>query len=315
MSDDNLYSVTLTRDNANIGILAIQEYLVSLQSERSRKTMVYCLNIAMSALNTTVEEFNWGGLKDSLVAAIVTRLTQDYAPASVNIILVALKAVARRLWAHDVISTRDYELIKKVKGARGSRVHKGRALNEAELNELFEELDSYASSKAIRDRAIISCLLGCGLRRAEIAELQFDNVHLNEDDPYLTIIGKGNKERKCYIPDETVERLKEWFFIRKDTPGACFSLVDKHDNVLEKKLTPYRIYRITQDWANKINMKRWTPHDLRRTYASNLLGMGVDINTVKNMMGHASITTTQIYDRRGDDSMRKAVHLMNRKAG
>jgi len=62
-------------------------------------------------------------------------------------------------------------------------------------------------------------------------------------------------------------------------------------------------------------MKRWTPHDLRRTYASNLLGMGVDINTVKNMMGHASITTTQIYDRRGDDSMRKAVHLVNRKGG
>ena len=49
MSEDYLYSLTLTRDNANIGILAIQEYLVSLQSERSRKTMVYCLNIAMTA--------------------------------------------------------------------------------------------------------------------------------------------------------------------------------------------------------------------------------------------------------------------------
>ena len=315
MDTNNSSALTTTGDNGNIGILAIQEYLVSLQSERSRRTMVYSLRIAMSAMNTTIEEFNWLNLKDSLVSAIVTRLSQNYAPASVNVILVALKAVARRLWAHEYLSTRDFELIQQVKGVRGSRVHKGRALNDNEISELFKEMDQYASSRAVRDRAIFSCLLECGLRRTEVAELRFENIHLNEDDPYLTIIGKGNKERICYIPDNTVERFREWFELRGNNDGHCFYLVNKYDKVREKELTPYRVYRITQDWVAKINMKKWTPHDLRRTYASNLLDMGVDINTVKNMMGHASITTTQIYDRRGNESMKKAVHMINRKAG
>ena len=66
-----------------------------------------------------------------------------------------------------------------------------------------------------------------------------------------------------------------------------------------------------EEWAEQLGMKEWTPHDMRRTYATNLLNLGIDIVTVKDMMGHSSIATTQRYDKRGTDKMRAAVQKLN----
>ena len=225
--------------------------------------------------------------------------------------LAALKGVACRLWVNNILSTLDYELLLRVKSVRGSRLTRGRALSRQEVDEVFSGLKQSASSASYRDRAMLSVMVECGLRHAEVAGLLYQNVHLDEEDPYLTIIGKGNKERICFIPERTVELLREWFMIRRDFEGYCFTNVDKHDNVYKIPLSTHRVWEITKELCEQLDMKSWSPHDMRRTFATNLFNLGVDIVTVKDLMGHSNVATTQRYDKRGADKMKAAVKKLN----
>lgn len=304
--------LSLLEHSQQTGQRSVYEYIVSLPSEMSRRSMKSYLKLALKVLNSDPFTFDWTQLKENLVIGLVSKLGQSYAPATVNTALAALKGVARRLWVNEILSTRDYELVKRVKGIRGSRLSKGRALSKIEISTLFEGiLSSDDTTRNVRDLAIMSVLLECGLRRTECATLKYEDVHLNEDTPYLTIIGKGNKERMCFIPDKTISRLNEWFICRGNWEGPCFTRVDKYENVVKEGLTSQRVYSITKEWAEQLGMKEWTPHDMRRTYATNLLNLGIDIVTVKDMMGHSSIATTQRYDKRGTDKMRAAVQKLN----
>lgn len=310
--DNNEYDLTLLNtEQNNLGKKSVSEYLMSLPSETSRKTMASYLRLAATRLGSDIQVFNWGCLRENVILALRSSLAQDHAPASVNTVLAALKGVSRRLWVNNLLSTREYELIIRIKGVRGRRIPKGRALTDDELNSLFEKLYNKGTAKSIRDIAMFSVMAECGLRRAEVTSLEYANIHLDEDMPYLTVIGKGNKERVCYIPDTTIQRLKEWFEIRGDFEGNCFTQVDKYEHVLQKPLDNHRLYAITKEWCSTFKIDDFSPHDMRRTYASHLLSIGVDISTVKDMMGHSNIATTQRYDKRGDERMRNAVAMMN----
>ena len=311
LTDEEFDIVTRTSPQNDLGKRSVSEYILSLTSKNSQKTMLSYLRLALSAIGEDFMDFDWSRLKENLVLGIRARLVQDHSPNTVNTMLAALKGVARRLWVNEIISTRDYELLTRIRGVRGSRLSKGRALSKDEIDEIFSSLEQSASSAAIRNRAMLSVMVKCGLRRAEVAGLLYQNVHLDEEEPYLTIIGKGNKERICFIPDKTVERLREWFLIRRDFEGYCFTNVDKHDNVYQTPLTANRVYKITKELCCKLDMKSWSPHDMRRTFATNLFSLGVDIVTVKDMMGHSNIATTQRYDKRGVDKMKAAAKKLN----
>lgn len=311
ITEEEFQIATQDTGDYDLGKQSVNEYIFSLTSKNSQKTMLSYLKLAVTTLDSDLNSFDWSRLKENLVIGLRTRLAQDHSPATVNTVLAAIKGVARRLWVNNILSTRDYELLLRVKSVRGSRLTKGRALSKQEIEEVFSCLEESASSASIRDRAMLSVMVECGLRRAEVAGLQYKNVHLDEDDPYLTIIGKGNKERMCFIPEKTVERLQEWFSIRRDFDGAVFTNVDKHDNVYKTSLNTHRVWEITKEIVKKLDMKSWSPHDMRRTFATNLFNLGVDIVTVKDMMGHSNIATTQRYDKRGADKMKAAVRKLN----
>lgn len=311
ITEEEFQIATQAADSYDLGKQSVNEYIFSLTSKNSQKTMLSYLRLAVITLDSDLQTFDWSRLKENLVIGLRTRLAQDHSPATVNTVLAAIKGVARRLWVNNILSTRDYELVLRVKSVRGSRLTKGRALSKQELEEVFTSLEQSASSASIRDRAMLSVMVECGLRRAEVAGLQYKNVHLYEDDPYLTIIGKGNKERMCFIPEKTVERLQEWFLIRRDFDGPVFTNVDKHDNIYKTPLKTHRVWEITKEIVNKLDMKEWSPHDMRRTFATNLFNLGVDIVTVKDMMGHSNIATTQRYDKRGAEKMKAAVKKLN----
>lgn len=312
-------SVTRTfsgQESFKAGQKAVLSYLLSLQSEKSRQTMMSFLGMGLKLIEREPGEFDWSMLRMQIVQVILTKASRKYAPATANNILAAFKGVARALWMHKVLSHEEYEFICCVKPARGVRLPKGRALQNEEIDILFAAIDKMAANpykllRAHRDAAIFAVLIECGLRRSECAELDFDDVHLDEAEPYLDIIGKGNKERICYLPPHACERMRTWVADRGDMPGPCFYRVNKYGDPVEEGMTSQRIYSIVKEWQQETGLKIMTPHDMRRTYASALLENGVDLDTVKDMMGHSSVVTTSRYDKRGTERMKDAARNLN----
>lgn len=295
----------------SLGLQCVFEYLFSLQSETSRRSMKSSIGVGLRIINTTIEKFNWSTLSDTLLLGIINRLSISHSPNSINTILAAFKGIAHRLWLNEVISDKVYKMIKEVKGIRGSRVEHGRALSGDEIHKLFKNFNS-DTTKNVRDAAILAVLIGCGLRRAECISLRYENIYLGGSNPYLSVVGKGNKERICFIPKAYIKYLKNWFQIRGDDLGLCFYQVNRYERIVKKPMTSQRIYSLVKEWSEDLNLDKLSPHDLRRTYASMLLTNGVDIFTVKDMMGHSSVSTTQRYDKRGISKMQNAIDILNK---
>ena len=149
-------------------------------------------------------------------------------------------------------------------------------------------------------------MLGCGLRRGEIPGIRIDKLDLYNRS--LTLIGKGDKERRVFLPPPVAQAVEIWIRSWRGTePGLLFGRIYKNGRIsITDALDPSSIGRITKRRMESANHESATAHDLRRTFATRLFANNVDIVTVKNMMGHSNISTTAMYDRRGDDAMRRA---------
>ena len=167
-------------------------------------------------------------------------------------------------------------------------------------------------------------LLGCGLRRAEAAEARFENYQ--PDDASRVIVGKGNKERRVYLPEPAKAALDVWIDHWRGTePGALFCRIRRESMVMpEHHITPVAVGLILKNYMDQVytltdlnagqgaprgklpRQPHFSTHDLRRTFATRLLDDGVDLVTVQGMMGHANVSTTAKYDRRGEEARRRA---------
>ena len=162
----------------------------------------------------------------------------------------------------------------------------------------------------VRDAAIIAVGYGCGLRRSEIADLTLADYDI-EKQALLIREGKGNKQRVAYLPGGTSAALDGWISIRGNEAGPLFYSVRRGDNMESKGLTDQAVYNILASRADKAGIKRFTPHDLRRTFAGDLLDAGEDISTVQKMMGHSNVNTTAGYDRRDSRAKKKAASKLH----
>lgn len=173
-------------------------------------------------------------------------------------------------------------------------------ITETELNRL---LDSPKGSdiKDVRDKAILELLFSTGLRVSELCSLTAD-IDLTTDE--LSIRGKGGKVRVVFISDTAKEAVKKYLALRKDMSEALFVQVgndtDKKNiskkNMDIKGLGKRSIERIVKQHATKAGIsKKVTPHVMRHMFATDLLGNGADLRSVQMMLGHSSISTTQIY--------------------
>ncbi len=176
-------------------------------------------------------------------------------------------------------------------------------ITEEELTRLLEAPKGN-SLKDLRDKAILELLFSTGLRVSELCSLSRD--HINEaKSGEISIRGKGGKIRVVFISDTAQKALKEYLSKRVDVDEALFPL------------TPRSIERIVKYYAIKAGIsKKVTPHILRHCFATDLLSNGADLRSVQSLLGHSSITTTQIYTHVTDKQLReihKAFHGKRRK--
>lgn len=158
----------------------------------------------------------------------------------------------------------------------------------------------------LRDKAILETLFSTGLRVSELAQLRRENVNLKKDE--FTVRGKGGKLRLVFLSPSAQEWLTRYCNDRRDVSPYLFVRHDRagKDAADEKPLTARSIQRLVERYARAAGItKRITPHVLRHSFATDLLRNKADIRSVQAMLGHASITTTQIYTHVTDARLRE----------
>lgn len=162
----------------------------------------------------------------------------------------------------------------------------------------------------LRDRAILEMLFSTGLRISELVALKRDNLNLKRGE--FAVRGKGDKMRLVFLSKEALEHLEKYLDEREDNSKALFIRHDAKESVEKQMesmsvklsgLTARTIQRIIKKYAKLAGiMKKITPHTLRHSFATDLLTNGADLRSVQELLGHSSISTTQIY-----------THLTNRR--
>ncbi len=161
-----------------------------------------------------------------------------------------------------------------------------------------------------RDRALMEFLFSSGLRVSELVSLKKENLNLKKGE--FTVRGKGDKLRLVFISPKATKALEDYFKLRKDNSRALFirhddkETVEKQIKTLDDKLpglTARTVQRLIKKYAMLAGItKKISPHTLRHSFATDLLANGADLRAVQELLGHASISTTQIY-----------THLTNRR--
>ena len=282
-------------------------YCARLQGS-GRSSMIAMLRRCARDLGAELETLPWHKLRYEHVQAIISKASDcGYAPGTVNLLRVALREIARASWRLGLLDSEELQRILDVKAVRGSRLPPGKALSRGELSALFSTLADDTTPAGARDAAIMALGYGAGLRRAEIAALQIGQVQAGSDGYTLRVIGKGNKERVIFLNDGGAEALRSWISLRGDEPGPLFYAGRKGGHLLPGQgMDPGSIREIVARRAAAAGLQGVSPHDLRRSFVSDLLDAGVDISTVAGMAGHANVSTTARYDRRGDEAKRRA---------
>lgn len=288
-------------------------YLATLRPV-GRRGMLRALNLIAeiaSGGKQTALTLPWQQLRYQHTAAIAAALVErGYRPATVNQALSGLRSVLYHAWKLGIMESEDYQRARDVKNKRAETLPRGRALAKDELKTLITNCQSENSPADTRDAALIGVMYGTGLRRSEVVKLE-----LKDYKPLtgaLTIRGaKGGKDRIVYVKGGAAKTLTGWLLLRSDRVGALFCPVHKSGKVRIERMTDQAILKILKKRGFEAHLEPFSPHDLRRTYISDLLDAGADIATVQKLAGHASVTTTTRYDRRGEEAKSKATDLLN----
>ena len=173
-------------------------------------------------------------------------------------------------------------------------------ISATELNRLIGSADG-ADEKSLRDRAILELLFSTGLRVSELCSLDSD-LDLSRDE--FSVRGKGEKVRVVFLSPSAKDALKAYLKVRKDMGEALF-VNTARGRERGERLTPRSVERLIKRYAAKAGItKKVTPHVLRHSFATDLLSNGADIRSVQQLLGHASINTTQIYTHVTDSHLR-----------
>lgn len=160
------------------------------------------------------------------------------------------------------------------------------------------------TSMGIRDRAILECLYGCGLRASELIDLKIENLFLDEE--MLRVFGKGSKERVIPIGKEAIHWVK--LYLARVRPSLSKGITSRNQlflNRFGKRFSRMGLWKLIQKYVRQANITcRVYPHIFRHSFATHLLENGADLRAVQEMLGHVDISTTQIYTHLSNQYLR-----------
>lgn len=211
-------------------------------------------------------------------------------PSSQARILSGIKAFYKYLLVEDIIKNNPAELLESPKKIRKLPD----TLSYQDINRLIEAID-LSKPDGPRNKAIIEVLYSCGLRVSELTELKLSNLYLEIE--FIKVVGKGNKERLVPIGGEAIKALKIWIEqVRVHTPIKKGEDDMVFLNRRGSRISRVYIFMLIKQLAQLASIKKSiSPHTLRHSFATHLVEGGADLRAVQEMLGHESITTTEIY--------------------
>lgn len=190
-------------------------------------------------------------------------------------------------------------------------------LSVVEIDALLQAIDM-STDEGTRNKAMLETLYGCGLRVSELINLRLSQLYT--EIGFVKIIGKGDKERIVPISNSALKLIE----IYCKTIRNQLKIVKGEDDIIflnrrGKRLSRVMVFYIIKDLAKKINLqKEISPHTFRHSFATHLIEGGADLRAIQDMLGHASITTTEIYTHLDRDFLRSTIlqfHPRNKKVG
>ena len=227
---------------------------------------------------------------EETIQQFIYSVSKEVNPRSQARIISGLKSFFSYLIFEDYRQDNPMELIETPKTGRKLPD----TLSVEEIDALIAAID-LSSNEGERNRAMLETLYGCGLRVSELVSLKISDLFF--DEGFIKITGKGNKQRFVPIGNLT----KKYILIYKDDIRAHLDIKKGHEDTLflnrrGSQLTRAMLFTIIKDLATKIGLrKNISPHTLRHSFATHLLENGADLRSIQLMLGHESITTTEIY--------------------
>jgi integrase/recombinase XerD len=259
---------------------------------------------------TDAEQLAWWQLRGQHTAALRAQLIQHcQAVSTCNLALSAVRGVLRAAARLGHMTHEDCAgALAELEHVRGEVLLSGRALSDDEIRRLYAGCEQ-DGLRGLRDAALIALLESGGLRRAEAVGLEVQDYHAGV---IRVRKGKGRKAREVPLDGSTQRRLEAWLAASASTPAApllCSVLAGGRPR-LGQPLSVDHVNVLLAQRGEAAGLAPVTPHDLRRTCASELLDSGADVLTVQKILGHADPRTTQRYDRRPE---RAKVDAVNRR--
>ncbi|MDT3401694.1 site-specific tyrosine recombinase XerD [Mucilaginibacter terrae] len=223
-------------------------------------------------------------------------------PSTQARILSGIKAFYKYMLIEDIILSDPSELLESPKIQRKLPD----TLSYDEINKLIAAID-LSKPDGSRNKAMLEMLYSCGLRVSELTELKISNLYL--DIEFIKVTGKGNKERLVPISSTAINALKQWLEfsrvhvnIKKGEEDLVFL------NRRGSRLTRVFIFMLIKKLAESIGLKKKiSPHTFRHSFATHLIEGGADLRAVQEMLGHESITTTEIYTHLDRDYLKSTI--------
>ena len=239
---------------------------------------------------------------------MVSLMNEGYSPFSVNRKLSSLKSFFKYLCRYKHIEA------SPLKNLRGPKVNKPlpHFVKDSDMNKLFSEWDGDDAFEGERDKAILDVFYTTGIRCAELVGLKNEDVDFNAK--LIKVTGKRDKQRLIPFSDNLKAIMQSYIYIRSETvdsPADNAFFVRKNG----KKLTNSIVYSIVNKRLSEIpNLSKKSPHVLRHTFATSMLNNGADLNAVKELLGHASLSSTEVYTHTTFEELKKVYHQAHPRA-
>jgi integrase/recombinase XerD len=285
---------------------AIKEYCDYLKIEKGlAENSVKAYNRDLQKLALYGEEQNHQPLNMNLkdLESAVVHLSKGGISANSQARLISsLKGFYNYLILEDYCTTNPADLLNAPRLSRKLPIY----LEEEEIARMINSVD-LSKPEGMRNKAILETLYGCGLRVSELTNMRISDLFLKED--IIRVTGKGNKERLVPINALAQKRIELY---RKEI-RVHQEIVRGHEDFLflnrrGKKLSRAMIFNIVKDAAHKSGIRKdISPHTFRHSFATHLVKHGADLRAVQDMLGHESITTTEIYTHLSQQQLRDTI--------
>jgi integrase/recombinase XerD len=249
--------------------------------------------------------------KDTIIQYILELKEKRYAEASVARKVAAVKSFFQYMQAEGAIQTNPTESLES------PRVGKTlpKPLSVQQVDELLEQPAKKSTPEALRDRAMLEVLYATGLRVTELVSLDLDSISLDPRSPSARCLGKGAKERSVPIHEQAMQALIGYLndgrprLVKHKKERALFV------NRRGERLTRQGFWLILKQYAQAAGIDgSVTPHSLRHSFATHMLRGGAPLRSVQELLGHANISTTQVYTQITDEHVRRVYEAAHPRA-